>query len=110
MKKALKCFNLRGVGIFEQLLFEEALLRTSKENCFVFNYGSMGTKIVMGFSGKADELINIPLAKQDKVEVIRRYTGGGTVVVDHSTIFTTFIMNVCIRTFALFSVITTTSN
>eukprot|EP01035_Chromulina_nebulosa_P017941 gene17941-23565_t len=29
----------------------------------------------------------------DKIEIIRRFTGGGTVIIDKDTIFSTFIMN-----------------
>ena len=41
--------------------------------------------IVLGYSGKVHELINVEAAAADKVPLVRRYTGGGTVVVDPST-------------------------
>ena len=41
--------------------------------------------IVLGFSAKVPELVNLEDAVRDKVQLIRRYTGGGTVVVDSST-------------------------
>lgn len=64
MKKSLKFFSLRNVSILEQLLFEETVLRKTAENYFMFNQGSVGTKIVLGYSGKPNELINIDLAKR----------------------------------------------
>ena len=47
--------------------------------------------IIMGIGGKPQQLINIPTAKQDGVLILKRFSGGGTVVVDHSSLWTTFI-------------------
>ena len=41
---------------------------------------------------KEDELIHTEAAKKAGIEVIKRFSGGGTVVVDHNTIFATLIM------------------
>ena len=49
--------------------------------------------IVMGFSGKVDKLINTEKAKELQLPVIKRFSGGGTVVVDNSTFCLTFILN-----------------
>lgn len=43
---------------------------------------------------KVHELLNGPMVMQRSVPVVRRFTGGGTVVVDRSTVFTTLIMQV----------------
>jgi lipoate-protein ligase A len=43
---------------------------------------------------KVHELLDGPLVQQRGVPVIRRFTGGGTVVVDRSTVFATLIMQV----------------
>lgn len=42
---------------------------------------------------KPAELLEIDLVLRDQVPVIKRFTGGGTVTVDHGTIFVTFICN-----------------
>ena len=47
--------------------------------------------IIMGIGGKPKKLIDIQSAKNDNVLVIKRFSGGGTVVVDHSSLWTTFI-------------------
>jgi lipoate-protein ligase A len=47
--------------------------------------------IIMGIGGKPEKLINIDAARNDGVLVLRRFSGGGTVVVDHSSLWTTFI-------------------
>ena len=33
------------------------------------------------------------LMYRDKIPVLKRFSGGGTVIVDHNTVFTTFICN-----------------
>lgn len=47
--------------------------------------------IVMGIGGKPERLIDIESAKNDGVLVLKRFSGGGTVVVDHSSLWTTII-------------------
>lgn len=42
---------------------------------------------------KPAELVEIIPVLEDKIPVIRRFTGGGTVIVDHGTIFVSFICN-----------------
>ena len=41
---------------------------------------------------KKDELIHTDAAKKKGIEIIKRFSGGGTVVVDHDTVFATLIM------------------
>lgn len=47
--------------------------------------------IILGIGGKIDRLVNMPAAKRDDVLILRRFSGGGTVVVDHNSLWTTFI-------------------
>lgn len=42
---------------------------------------------------KPAELVEIGSVLKDKIPVIKRFTGGGTVIVDHQTVFITFICN-----------------
>lgn len=91
--KVLKCLNLNGMSIFQQLKYEELLLRHTFDNWFIYNTDSLERTIVLGFSGKIHELVNVKKAHSDSVNLIRRYTGGGTVIIDNNTIFTSFIMN-----------------
>lgn len=83
----------KGMPILQQLEMEERLLRTSLENWCVINDGTDKRNIVMGISGKPAELVEISPVLEDKIPVIRRFTGGGTVIVDHGTIFVSFICN-----------------
>ncbi|XP_042498673.1 putative lipoate-protein ligase A isoform X2 [Macadamia integrifolia] len=85
--------KFKGMSILQQLHLEERLFRTSSDNWCIINDGTNAPTIVMGVSGKPSELLDIKLVLQDKVPVVRRFTGGGTVVVDPGTIFVTFICN-----------------
>ncbi len=114
--KAVRLLRLPGVPILQQLRIEQALLRADDRNWLVVNDGSSVPAIVMGISGsaklalllwliyrdkgsrlrwlrKAEELIHIEDAKKAKMEIIKRFSGGGTVVVDQDTVFATWIMN-----------------
>lgn len=85
--------RLKGFSILQQLHLEEQLLRTSSDNWCIVNDGTNDKNIVMGISGKPAELLEVSSVIRDRVPVIRRFTGGGTVIVDHGTIFVTFICN-----------------
>lgn len=91
--KSLKILNLRGCHIFQQLRWEEILLRHTSHNWLVWNTGPVDPVIVVGYGGKAHELVHIDVAERDGIPLIRRYTGGGTVIVDQNSVFSSFIMN-----------------
>lgn len=86
----MKILHTKNLPIFEQLQIEEALLRTSIENYCLINEGS-SPAIVLGISGKVEELVDQHQAKENRIPLIRRFSGGGTVIVDESTLFITFI-------------------
>jgi len=56
---ALKHIKLKRMDIFEQLRLEELLLRKCTDNYFIFNRGTEVPKIVLGFSGKVPDLVDI---------------------------------------------------
>jgi lipoate---protein ligase len=87
-----RLLKLNNVAILDQLRLEEALLRASSENWCLINTGSPPA-IVMGISGKPEKLLNIQKVTHDKICVIKRFSGGGTVYIDSQTIFVTFICN-----------------
>lgn len=89
-KPTLNLLTLSNTPIYEQLQLEEALLRADTNNYCLINHGSPPA-IVMGISGKAKELIDQNHVKD--IPVIRRFSGGGTVVVDENTLFVTMICN-----------------
>lgn len=86
----IQIVDLGTIPIFEQLELEEALLRGSTQNFCLINRGSPRA-IVMGISGKPQELLDIQRVKEDQIPVIQRFSGGGTVIVDQETLFITLI-------------------
>lgn len=84
--------RLKHTSILDQLRLEEALLRADDKNYCLFNDGTEPA-IVLGISSKIDQLIHLKQAKQQKLSMIRRFSGGGTVVVDQNTLFVTTILN-----------------
>ncbi|MES2272748.1 MAG: lipoate--protein ligase family protein [Chlamydiota bacterium] len=47
----------------------------------------------MGISGKPEALLEINRLQNEPIPVIKRFSGGGTVIVDENTLFITFIFN-----------------
>ncbi|GBF96250.1 hypothetical protein Rsub_08795 [Raphidocelis subcapitata] len=88
----VRVLRLAHVPILEQLRLEEALLRATSLNWLVVNDGTPGPTVVMGISGKVHEMLDGPLVLERGVPVLRRFSGGGTVVVDGGTVVSTLIM------------------
>lgn len=82
--------HLKNCPIFTQLQIEEALLRLDLRNVCLINEGSTPA-IVLGISGKVEELVDPEKHKQNRIPLIKRFSGGGTVVVDEDTLFISFI-------------------
>lgn len=90
--ETLHYLELRNFPILEQLRLEEALLRVDDRNWCLINRGSPRS-IVMGISGKAEEVSFLNKVQDANIPVIKRYSGGGTVIVDSDTVFISFIAN-----------------
>lgn len=88
MKPFLNVVRLDSVDIYEQLALEEALLRADEDNWCILNQGS-SPAIVIGLSGKVEEIVE---TNQARFPIIRRFSGGGAVVVDEHTLFSTLIL------------------
>jgi lipoate-protein ligase A len=93
--------ELDSIPIFEQLQLEEALIRISNKNYCLVNKGS-SPAIVLGISQNTEEMVHTSKAKELNVPLIRRFSGGGTVVVDEETLFVTYIFNKEVHPFAPF--------
>lgn len=83
--------HLYKAPIFKQLQLEEALLRTDEKNYCIINEGSPPS-IVMGISADMHRVVDLPIAEKKKVPLIRRFSGGGTVLVGPDTLFVSFIL------------------
>ncbi len=77
-----------GLPIQKQLSLEEHLLRHDTQDHLIINRGSPKT-IVLGLSNKKEEMVH--LDKTADIPIIQRFSGGGTVIVDETTLFITFI-------------------
>jgi len=86
----LNLLLLQHTPISEQLAIEEALLRADTGNWCILNQGSPPA-IVMGISGTRQEHVNEERMAENPVTLIRRFSGGGTVIVNESTFFASFI-------------------
>ena len=82
--------HLSSLSTYEQLQLEEALLRADEHNWCLLNHGSHPA-LIMGISGQPHQLLHQDLFKQKPLPLIRRFSGGGTVVVDEQTCFISFI-------------------
>ena len=83
-----------GLCILRQLRLEEKLLRSpGAGNWCLLNDGTPDRAVVLGISGKPHQLVDVRAARDDGVRVIKRFSGGGTVIVDRDTLFVTLVMN-----------------
>ncbi|KAL2621243.1 hypothetical protein R1flu_001448 [Riccia fluitans] len=87
----MRILKLRNFPIFDQFKLEELLLRMSADNWCLLNDGTSPPSIVMGISGKPEKLLEVEKVVKDCVPVIKRFSGGGTVIVDEGTLFVTLI-------------------
>ena len=86
----LHLLHLKGCSVTEQLDHAHSLLKESADNWCLIHEGTPPA-IVMGISGKPELLINQEKLSSAPIPVIKRLSGGGTVVVDENTLFVTFI-------------------
>ncbi|KAI8105502.1 hypothetical protein M9434_000087 [Picochlorum sp. BPE23] len=85
--------RMRGHDVETQLHLEEALFRTTRSNWLVVNDGVAVPSIVLGISGKPEVMAHVDDATRMGVPLIKRFTGGGTVVVDKDTVMMSIIVH-----------------
>ena len=84
------------VSLLSLLTLEEALLRADARNWVLFkDCGAAAAAppptIVLGMAGKLDALVHVGAARSAGAVALRRFTGGGTVVVDGGTALVSFV-------------------
>lgn len=84
-------FQLNAMPIGQQLQLEEDLLRNGTRDFCLINTGAHPA-IVMGISNEAEKCIDLNKLPSS-IHLIRRFSGGGTVMIDENTVFVTFIFN-----------------
>ncbi|GKY97085.1 hypothetical protein MPSEU_000667000 [Mayamaea pseudoterrestris] len=99
-----------SLSVLERLLLEEILLKSDATNShwMIVGHHSSGPHkyltndddnqpgtsdscIVMGIRGKPELLLNLDRVRRDRIKTIKRFSGGGTVVVDANCIWTSII-------------------
>jgi lipoate-protein ligase A len=100
-KPRLHVLRHHPLSLFDQLCIEEAILRSDSRNWLILNQGTPVPQIVLGLSGKIDKLVNVKKVLEhnnskiqsvnDEIKLIRRFSGGGTVITNEDTLFFSFI-------------------
>jgi len=110
MKKSVSWLDLRGYGLsmLERLVLEEVLLHHDNRNWILIGNHSVAPHrylkkqqqqqqdpppcaVVMGIGGKPKQLLDVDKVRRDGIPVLKRFSGGGTVVLDQDSIWTTLI-------------------
>lgn len=81
-----------STNVYEQLQREEALFRSTQTNWCIVVKGSTPS-IVLGAFGQKEHLVDYEKWLKRPIPLVRRFSGGGTVVVDHNTLFVAWIFN-----------------
>lgn len=95
----MELLRLNNFPIFKQLQLEEALLRLSDRTICLINEGAPPA-VVMGISGKPEELVEKEALAAQRIPLIKRFSGGGTVVVDENTLFVSFLCQADLHPFS----------
>ena len=91
-RNVLHVLRTARLPILAQLHIEEALFRATSNNYLLINDGVESPAIVLGISGKPEALVHEDRAREMGVPMVKRFTGGGTVVVDEDSIMATVIV------------------
>jgi lipoate-protein ligase A len=78
---------------YRMLQLEEALMRGDDRNWCITNRGTSPPHIVLGTGGRPRKLLDVAKCAADGVPLIKRFSGGGTVIVDENTLFVSFVGN-----------------
>jgi lipoate-protein ligase A len=85
--KKVILLDLQKTPLLDQLRLEEALLRLSDHTFCLNNWGTSPT-FVMGISGEVKALF-----QESPFPIIRRYSGGGAVIIDEGSLLFSFVGN-----------------
>ncbi|KAM9991107.1 hypothetical protein ACTFIZ_004519 [Dictyostelium cf. discoideum] len=88
----IRLLRLNRFPILKQLQIEEALYRTPNSgNWIIINNGTPEPIVIVGATGKADKLVNLDEVESRGIQTMKRFSGGGTVVADENTLFTSIL-------------------
>ena len=93
-RAALRLVELPRWPIKRMLRLEEALVRHEPGNwCLITALPPQQPTVVVGLGGKPERLLDAVQLKKRPVPVVRRFTGGGTVVVNGGVVVTSLIVD-----------------
>ncbi|KAJ1450279.1 hypothetical protein M885DRAFT_469593 [Pelagophyceae sp. CCMP2097] len=94
-RPVVRLVRLPSWPVGRMLELEEALLRHDSGNWILVNALSAAhdPTVVLGLGGKAELLCDVSRVRRDGVDVLRRFTGGGTVVVGPGTVLASLVFN-----------------
>ena len=82
---------MHGRSMLEQLRIEESLYRAGEGNWCIVNRYAGEPVIVLGISGKPEKLVYLDKTREDNIPLIKRFSGGGTVVLSPGTFLVSFV-------------------
>lgn len=91
MTRTVRLVRTSGLCILRQLRLEEALLRADAGSWCLVHDGVARPAAVLGLSGRAEAMLHAERVQAAGLAVARRFSGGGTVVVDQDTLFVSFV-------------------
>ncbi|UKJ89187.1 Lipoate--protein ligase [Theileria orientalis] len=95
--RSLYVFNLDGLDILRQLRFEEFIYRNASplahnSSFFLVNGSHVDRSVVFGLSGNPSDFVkDLKFCKDRGIKLIKRFSGGGTVLIDENTVTSSFI-------------------
>ena len=90
-KSDINLVHMHGRSMLEQLRIEESLYRAGEGNWCIVNRYVGEPVVVLGISGKPEELVYLNKTRHDNIPLIKRYSGGGTVVLSPGTFIVSFV-------------------
>jgi lipoate-protein ligase A len=87
----MKTYFFEKKDIKDQLILEEKLLKEDDNSYFLINK-SPSPSIVMGITNKEEDLVHKE-AKFDNIDIVRRFSAGGTVYLDENSVIVSFIFS-----------------
>ncbi len=96
MRPTVTYLRLPKMSALSMLHLEECLFRgDAQKRNYVFTHQlTPGDRaVILGLSGKPELLVHEDACREDRIPLIQRHTGGGTVFVDEKIKFVSFVMN-----------------
>ena len=87
----INLIRLENTPILTQLKLEEALYRHDDRNWCLVNQYSGPPTVVLGISGQPSKLVKVEDVSRDNIPMIRRFSGGGTVILHSGSFLVSFV-------------------